>query len=86
MKEDLIKQYLILVLKKIIFFFETFYWIEYTSDNASYFLTGIYLEDNLGQLIYGKKNNYIFLQVLDLDIMIMVQEKTLVMIFSLEQL
>jgi len=33
--------------------------IEVTSDSASYFLTGIYLEDNLGQLFTGKTNNYI---------------------------
>ena len=42
------------------FFLKPFVGVEFTSDSASYFLTGIYLEDNLGQLFNGKKNNYIF--------------------------
>ncbi len=42
------------------FFLKPFVGFEYTGDNASYFLAGIYLEDNLGQLIEGKKNNIIF--------------------------
>ena len=42
------------------FFLKPFFGIEYTGDSASYFLTGIYLEDNLGQLTKGKENNYIF--------------------------
>ncbi len=42
------------------FFLKPFIGIEYTGDNASYFISGIYLEDNLGQLINGKANNYIF--------------------------
>ena len=41
------------------FFLKPFAGIEVTSDSASYFLTGIYLEDNLGQLFTGKTNNYI---------------------------
>ncbi len=31
--------------------------VEITSDNASYFLGGIYLEDNIGSLFTGKKSN-----------------------------
>ena len=42
------------------FFIKPFIGFEYTGDNASYFISGIYLEDNLGQLINGKENNYIF--------------------------
>ncbi len=42
------------------FFLKPFVGFETTSDSASYFLTGIYLEDNLGQLFTGRKNNYIF--------------------------
>ncbi len=42
------------------FFLKPFFGIEYTGDSASYFLTGIYLEDNLGQLFQGKENNLIF--------------------------
>ena len=42
------------------FFLKPFFGVEFTNDSASYFLTGIYLEDNLGQLFTGKKNNYIF--------------------------
>ena len=41
------------------FFLKPFAGIEVTSDSASYFLTGIYLEDNLGQLFTGNTNNYI---------------------------
>ena len=33
---------------------------ELTSDSASYFLTGIYLDDNIGTLFQGKPSNYIF--------------------------
>ena len=33
---------------------------EFTGDEASYFITGIYLEDNLGQLFKGDENNFIF--------------------------
>ncbi len=42
------------------FFLKPFIGLEYTSDSASYFITGIYLEDNLGQLIDGKENKIIF--------------------------
>ncbi len=42
------------------FFLKPFVGFEFTSDSASYFLTGIYLEDNLGQLLQGKENNLIF--------------------------
>ncbi len=42
------------------FFLKPFLGIEYTSDNAYYFLTGIYLEDNLGQLFTGDENKYSF--------------------------
>ena len=42
------------------FFLKPFFGIEYTSDSASYLLTGIYLEDNLGELFEGKKSNFYF--------------------------
>tara|TARA_B100000945_G_scaffold138199_1_gene110443 strand:+ start:485 stop:1015 length:531 start_codon:yes stop_codon:yes gene_type:complete len=42
------------------FFLKPFVGFEYTGDSAYYFLTGIYLEDNLGQLLDGKENNVIF--------------------------
>ncbi len=42
------------------FFLKPFVGIEYTGDSASYFLTGIYLEDNVGQLFQGEESNYIF--------------------------
>ena len=42
------------------FFLKPFAGFEFTSDSASYFLTGIYIEDNLGQLLQGKENNLIF--------------------------
>ena len=42
------------------FFLKPFVGFEYTSDSASYFITGIYLEDNLGQLFMGDKNKYFF--------------------------
>ena len=42
------------------FFLKPFFGVEYTSDSASYFLTGIYFEDNLGELFEGKKNKYFF--------------------------
>ena len=42
------------------FFLKPFLGIEYTSDNAYYFLTGIYLEDNLGQLFTGDDNKFSF--------------------------
>lgn len=42
------------------FFLKPFIGLEYTGDSASYFLTGFYLDDNLGQLFQGKTNNFIF--------------------------
>ena len=42
------------------FFLKPFFGVEYTSDSASYFLTGIYFEDNLGELFEGNKNKYYF--------------------------
>ena len=42
------------------FFLKPFFGIEYTSDSATYFLSGIYIEDNLGQLFEGRKNNLFF--------------------------
>ena len=42
------------------FFLKPFYGFEYTSDSASYFLAGIYFEDNLGELFEGDKNKYYF--------------------------
>tara|TARA_A100001011_G_scaffold299193_1_gene312284 strand:- start:900 stop:1430 length:531 start_codon:yes stop_codon:yes gene_type:complete len=42
------------------FFLKPFFGVEYTSDSASYFLTGIYFEDNLGELIEGNKSKYYF--------------------------
>ena len=42
------------------FFLKPFFGIEYTSDSATYFLSGIYVEDNLGQLFAGRKSNLYF--------------------------
>ena len=42
------------------FFLKPFFGVEYTNDSASYFLTGIYFEDNLGELFEGKKSKYYF--------------------------
>ncbi len=42
------------------FFLKPFYGIEYTSDSASYILTGIYFEDNLGELFIGNRSKYYF--------------------------
>jgi len=42
------------------FFLKPFFGIEYTNDSASYFLTGIYFEDNLGELFEGNKSKYYF--------------------------
>ena len=42
------------------FFLKPFFGIEYTNDSASYFLTGIYFEDNLGELFEGKNNKFFF--------------------------
>ena len=42
------------------FFLKPFFGIEYTDDSASYFLTGIYFEDNLGELFEGDKSKFYF--------------------------
>ena len=60
MKEVLIIQYFDIGPKEDNFFLKPFVGFEYTGDSASYFLTGIYLEDNLGQLMQGKKNKIVF--------------------------
>ena len=40
------------------FFLKPFFGIEFTNDTASYFLTGIYFEDNLGELFEGDKSKF----------------------------
>ena len=42
------------------FFLKPFFGIEFTNDSASYFLTGIYIEDNLGELFEGDKSKFFF--------------------------
>ena len=42
------------------FFLKPFFGIEFTNDSASYFLTGIYFEDNLGELLDGDKSRLFF--------------------------
>ncbi|MDC6447662.1 acyloxyacyl hydrolase [Alphaproteobacteria bacterium] len=42
------------------FYLKPFLGVEFTSDSAKYFITGIYLEDNLGKLISGKENKWNF--------------------------
>ena len=42
------------------FFLKPFFGVEFTNDSASYFLTGIYLEDNLGELFEGKESKFFF--------------------------
>ena len=42
------------------FFLKPFFGIEYTNDSASYFLTGIYFEDNLGELFDANKSKLFF--------------------------
>tara|TARA_B100001057_G_scaffold416316_1_gene434272 strand:- start:504 stop:1034 length:531 start_codon:yes stop_codon:yes gene_type:complete len=42
------------------FFLKPFYGVEYTNDSASYFLTGIYFEDNVGELFEGNKSKFFF--------------------------
>ena len=42
------------------FYLKPFAGLELTSDSAYYFLAGVYLEDNLGQLFTGDKSNFIF--------------------------
>ena len=42
------------------FYLKPFAGIELTSDSAFYFISGIYLEDNIGDLIIGNDNNWNF--------------------------
>ena len=42
------------------FFLKPFFGAEFTNDSASYFLTGIYFEDNLGELFEGEKSKFFF--------------------------
>ncbi len=42
------------------FYLKPFAGIEMTSDSAFYLISGIYLEDNLGELMLGEKNKWIF--------------------------
>ncbi|MDC1047058.1 acyloxyacyl hydrolase [Alphaproteobacteria bacterium] len=42
------------------FYLKPFAGIELTSDSAFYFISGIYLEDNIGDLVMGKDNNWNF--------------------------
>ncbi len=42
------------------FFLKPFFGFETTSDSAIYVLSGIYLEDNLGELFVGKESKYNF--------------------------
>ena len=42
------------------FFLKPFFGLEYTNDSASYFLSGIYFEDNLGELFEGDKSKLFF--------------------------
>ena len=41
------------------FYLKPFLGFETTSDSAFYIISGIYLEDNIGSLLAGKKSNYI---------------------------
>jgi hypothetical protein len=63
------------------FYLKPFAGIELTSDSAFYLISGIYLEDNIGDLFSGKD----LLQALELDIMMMVMVKNLAIKLSLEQ-
>ena len=42
------------------FYLKPFAGIEVTSDSAFYLISGIYLEDNIGDLVVGKDNNWNF--------------------------
>jgi len=42
------------------FYLKPFAGIELTTDSAFYLISGIYLEDNLGELTFGEKNNLNF--------------------------
>ena len=43
------------------FFLKPFVGFEYTGDSASYFLAGIFIEDNLGQLFQGETSGLSFI-------------------------
>ena len=68
------------------FYLKPFAGIELTSDSAFYVISGIYLEDNIGDLLKVTIITGILLQVLELGTMMMVMEKNLVTKLSLEQL
>ena len=42
------------------FFLKPFFGFEFTNDSASYFLTGIYFEDNVGELLEGNESKFYF--------------------------
>ncbi len=42
------------------FFLKPFLGFELTNDSATYFLTGVYFEDNLGELFEGNKSKFFF--------------------------
>ena len=42
------------------FFLKPFFGVELTNDSASYFLTGIYFEDNVGELLEGNESKFYF--------------------------
>ena len=42
------------------FYIKPFAGVEFTSDSAFYLISGIYLEDNLGELMTGEENNWNF--------------------------
>ena len=42
------------------FFLKPFFGVEFTNESASYLLTGIYFEDNLGELFEGDKSKLYF--------------------------
>ena len=42
------------------FFLKPFFGFEYTNDSASYILTGIYIEDNIGELFEGNESKLFF--------------------------
>jgi len=42
------------------FFLKPFFGIEYTNDSATYFITGIYFEDNIGELLEADKSKFFF--------------------------
>ena len=42
------------------FFLKPFFGLEFTNDTASYFLTGIYFEDNVGELLEGNESKFYF--------------------------